>query len=87
MPRLAPRLNHLNQLRCLHKKHEPAGGERVDGKFTSARGAQYPAKLNKILAQSIHDHYQNPEGTKEDMEPIEMPGCSTIFNPDMLHEI
>ena len=52
-PKIAKRLAHLGDLECSHKTHKPAGGERVDGKFISSAGAQYPAAMNAELAEAI----------------------------------
>ena len=52
-PGVARHLAHLRKLECSHKAHKPAGGERVDGRFISATGAQYPAAMNAELAGAI----------------------------------
>ena len=52
-PEVYKHLAHLGKLECSHKTHKPAGGERVDGKFVSAAGAQYPAAMNAGLAEAI----------------------------------
>ena len=53
-PRLAALFRPLGSLRCTHVKHEKqVGGSQVDGTWTSAAHAAYPADLNLYVARVL----------------------------------
>eukprot|EP00966_Prymnesium_polylepis_P098981 2292062-Prymnesium_polylepis.1 len=56
-PGLAPLLDSLDRLRCIHKTHaSQVGVVRSDnGSWDSAGAAAYPAAFNLLLARGMRD--------------------------------
>eukprot|EP00966_Prymnesium_polylepis_P173728 4018332-Prymnesium_polylepis.1 len=54
---LAPLLDSLDRLRCIHTSHaSQVGGDQADdGKWTSVGAASYPADFNLLIARGVRD--------------------------------
>eukprot|EP00965_Chrysotila_dentata_P017666 587241-Pleurochrysis_carterae.AAC.1 len=88
-PGIAPKLAHLESLRCTHMSHSArCGGTKTpDGSWVSQQTAAYPPDLNLIIARAIAALRPNTHESLQPATTTQTAAAASTVEPAVTHSV